>query len=287
MLLQHSKAIEMTQGSPEWLKLRKKKITATDAPIIMMESPWKTPLQLYNEKISDKSFQQSNERMQRGLDLEPIARDLFNQRTGCHMEPSILVDDWAMASLDGIDTAMERILEIKCPGEKDHSLAKQGKIPDHYFPQLQHQLYVSGYNEGFYFSFDGADGIIVPFSRNEEYIKNMVNEEHKFYDLLQSKTPPPLCERDYVERHDVVWQEYAFRWKKLNESIKQMEEEEEKIRNHLIFLSGPNPSRGGGISLCSYQRKGNVDYVKVPELKNVDLEPYRKASTTAWRITCQ
>ena len=61
----------------------------------------------------------------------------------------------------------------------------------------------------------------------------------------------------------------------------------EDLRKQLIFLSGESNSRGSGISLCQVVRKGNVDYAKIPELKGIDLEKYRKGSISSWRITSQ
>ena len=95
-------AQEFVQGTPEWLALRKKKITATDANIIMRASRKKTRLQLYHEKLSDDPPKPPNKWMQRGLDLEPMARELFCIKTGFVMHPKVIVKDWTLASLDGI-----------------------------------------------------------------------------------------------------------------------------------------------------------------------------------------
>ena len=56
------------------------------------------------------------------------------------------------ASLDGISMDQE-ILEIKCPYkpnrlDSDHQKTKEGKIPEKYWPQLQHQLEVFGASKG-------------------------------------------------------------------------------------------------------------------------------------------
>lgn len=178
---------EYTQGSPEWLKLRRSKVTASDACIIM-GSPYKTKARLYEEKTLEiETFVSS--RMQRGLDLEPIARDLFTLKTGIEMIPRVSVKDWAMASLDGISSRNE-ILEIKCPGEKDHSIALSGKIPEHYIAQLQHEMYVFDSEKVYYFSFDGFDGVVVEVNRDEDYIKKMLVEEWKFYECLMNRKPP-------------------------------------------------------------------------------------------------
>lgn len=276
---------DIDQGSKEWLDLRKTKITATDAVIIMGASHWKTRLQLYNEKISEQNNTFMNEKMQRGIDLEPIARELFEVKTGIEMSPTIVVNDWTMASLDGMDSSSTKILEIKCPGPVVHEMALSGKVPDHYYPQLQHQMYVCGLQMVYYFSFDGADGVTIEVPRNEKYIEKMLEEEFKFYMCLQNKTPPEPQEGDYIERNDDLWKQCASKWKFLNDSIKELEKEEEEARKQLIFLSGESNTKGAGISLCQVLRKGNVEYAKIPELKKIDLEQYRKPSITSWRIT--
>lgn len=283
---QNHQLIDIDQGTPEWLALRKTKITATDASVIMGASHWKTRIQLYNEKLSNDAPIPPNERMLRGTELEPIARGLFNLTTGLETKPAVLVKDWLMASLDGLDYASGSIVEIKCPGDKDHATAVKGKVPDHYYPQLQHQIYVSDVPMAYYFSFDGVDGVIVEVPRDDKYIEKMLVEERKFYDCLLKQTPPEPTEGDYIEREDSLWIECATRWRSVTDSIKALEKEEEEIRKQLVFLSGESNTKGAGISLCQVQRKGNVEYAKIPELKGVNLDLYRKGSINTWRITC-
>lgn len=274
---------DMVQGSEEWLNLRKTKITATDSAVIMGANPWKTKNRLYLEKTTDMPLPPPNERMQRGIDLEPIARELFIIQTGINVKPKVVVKDWTMASLDGISECGKHIVEIKCPSESYHIGAIRGGIPAIYYPQLQHQMYVCDVQEMKYFSFDGLCGVAVNVKRDDKYIERMLEEEKKFYDCLMNKIAPAA---DYLERNDDDWQRCAYEWKKVSNSIKELERQEEELRQKLIILSGNEDSKGSGISLCQVERKGNVDYSKVPQLKNVDLEQYRKPSSINWRITC-
>jgi len=276
----------LEQGSAEWHALRKTKITATDASAIMGVNPWKTRLQLYNEKLSDDAPMPPNGRMQRGIDLEPIARSLFNLKTGWKMRPAVIVKDFMMASLDGRDDSIGCIVEIKCPGDKDHQIALQGRVPEHYYPQLQHQIYVAGTQIAFYFSFDGIDGVIVRVNRDDEYIDRMIEEEKKFYECLINKTPPEDLGDGYTVRDDDLWEQCAGKWKAVNARLKELEKMEEDLRNQLVFLSGESNTKGGGISICQIARKGSVDYSKVPQLKGLNLEAYRKPTTSSWRIKC-
>lgn len=179
-----SNRIDLEQGSALWLALRKTKITATDAPVIMGENRWKSANQLLKEKLSAEENTFCNERMQRGIDLEPFARDLFCMQKGIELQPAVFVKNWAMASLDGISDCGKFIVEIKCPSKTYHEMAVKGKIPNHYYAQLQHQMYVCETENMFYYSFDGIDGVTVNVERDEEYIEKMIEKELEFYNLL-------------------------------------------------------------------------------------------------------
>lgn len=277
--------IDLEQGSEAWLNLRKTKITATDASVIMGINPWKTPLQLYNEKLSTEHKNIANARMQRGTDLEPIGRSLFILQTGIEVEPKVVVSAWAMASLDGLSKCGKYAVEIKCPAEKDHALALAGKVPPYYYPQLQHQMWVCCLSFIYYFSFDGIDGVYVKVHRDEAFIEKMISQEYVFYLCLQNKTPPETGKEDYIERKDALWEQCAAQWQSTNLKLKELEELEETLRKQLIFLSGGSNAKGAGISLCQVQRKGAVDYAKIPQLKNIDLEQYRKEGGSSWRIS--
>ncbi len=177
----------LVQQSEEWLNFRKSKIGASDAPIIMGVSPWKTAHELWMEKMSCENTVISNSSMERGIELEPIARDLFENLLSVKVEPRVKIHpkyEWMIASLDGIDDDQKIMVEIKCPNKRDHKLAEEGKIPDKYYPQLQHQLEVCQLDMGYYFSFNGKNTALVKIYRNDEYIKLLIREELKFYECM-------------------------------------------------------------------------------------------------------
>ena len=271
------------QGTPEWLDLRRSKVTATDASIIMGANPWKTKAQLYKEKTTAVVPLKPNERMQRGIDLEPIARELFTLKTGIEIEPKVIIKDWQMASLDGYHEVGKCVVEIKCPGPKDHAKALEGKVPDHYYPQLQHQMHVCDVDEMIYFSFDGHDGVIVEVNRDQKYIDKMIVEERSFYDAMISGVF--LDNDEYKLMEDAEWLKYASQWQGLSEYIKSLEKQQEILKEKLVQLSGASNCQGAGVRLSRVERKGNIDYSNIPELQAIDLEKYRKPSTNMWRIS--
>lgn len=186
--------VSIIQRTKEWLEFRRSHVCASDSPIIMGHSPYKTIQKLYDEKL--KCYEQPvTEYMQRGIDLEPIALKEFEKETGLIMFPCVGKHDeieWMAASFDGMTIEGDTICEIKCPGKKDHSEACLGLVPNKYKSQLQHQMYVSGVQFMFYYSFDGEKGVIIEVKRDQEFIEIMLEKEREFWNCLQTFTPPTI-----------------------------------------------------------------------------------------------
>ena len=54
----------------------------------------------------------------------------------------------------------------------------------------------------------------------------------------------------------------------------------------MIEGSEGKSSKGGGVTLRYFPRsKGLINYKKIPELKGIDLEPYRGEKKEYWRLT--
>lgn len=282
----------MQQRTEEWLKLRKNKIGASDAPIIMCVSPWKSKHELWIEKMSEEIETECTSYMQRGIDLEPIARALFNEINSKNTEPSVIFHkkfEWMIASLDGMSEDGKTIVEIKCPGKKDHDIARSGKIPEKYYPQIQHQIEVAGVDAAYYFSFDGQDGVTIKVDRDQEYIDKMIAEELKFYECMQNFCPPDDCVKKI--NNNKMWDECAQEWKKINLSIedakqqlKQLQDKEDQLKSIMIEIAENEECAGAGIELKKYARKGAIDYSMIPEISKLNLENYRKNESFFWKI---
>lgn len=271
----------------EFVRSRKNYLGASDAPIIMGVSPWRTPYQLWEDKLGLCPDQEDNYAMKRGRELEPVAREAYSVYTGNIVEPKQVFHKdipYMMANMDGINEDHSAAVEIKCPGEKDHLLAKDGIVPEKYRPQLQHQLAVIGINELHYFSYLDGDIALVEVGRDEGFIKRLIMEEKKFWSCVQNLTPPTLTDRDYHERTDSAWATAASEWALIHKKLEALKAEEKQYREMLIQLSENQNSKGHGIKIQRIVRKGTVDYKAVPELEGVDLEKYRKEPVESWRI---
>lgn len=247
-------------------------------------NPWKTKHQLYLEKTANANYSPMNAAMQRGLDLEPTARFQFTLMTGVHTEPAVFVKDWQMASVDGISEDGTALIEIKCPGEKDHSLARFGKIPQHYYPQVQHQLEVCGLDKMYYFSFDGQEGLIVEVFRDQEFIDRMNASEWEFYQRLINKNPPEEEKPDFEIRNDEHWQDCAARYVRCKRAIFDLEKELDYLKEQLVYMAADCNSKGCGVTVSKITIKGKVNFACIPELEKVDLEKYREPSRDQWRV---
>lgn len=276
------------QNTDEWLEMRKNKIGASDAAVIMGISPWMTAYGLWEEKVGIREPRVLTKRMARGNDLEETAREAFIKMTGIVVFDQVVFHpdfEWMMASLDGIDIEGKNIVEIKCPGHEDHQIAVKGNVPAKYYPQLQHQMAVTGLDESYYFSFDGVEGVIVKVKRDQEYIDILIQKEAKFYHCMQTLEAPKLTDRDFVEKNDELWRVASESWIKCQNSLEDLKAREEELRETLVCLSGKSNAVGSGIKVSRILRKGNVDYKNVPELHGIDLEQYRKPTTEFWRIS--
>ena len=277
----------LIQNTEAWASYRKGKVGASDAPVIMGVSPWKTITQLWEEKCGLKTNDYTNAAMQRGHDMEPIALAAYNRRTGNNSEPKVLVHPdlpWMSCSLDGLSEDGTIATEIKNPGIADHELAKSGKVPEKYYPQLQHQLAILGHYVIHYYSFRDGDEVLIEVPRDDAYIAELINKELAFWKCVKNFEMPD-DPKSVTIKEDKEWIANAKRWKEVSAQIKQLQEEEKFYRQQLISLSDDVSCMGAGIRLSKVVRAGNVDYKKIPELEGVDLDAYRKEPSVSWRLS--
>jgi putative phage-type endonuclease len=176
--------LNFEQSTSEWLSWRRGGIGASDAPVVMGLSPWQKEGELLLLKTGQKAERPANDAMQRGKRLEPLARLAYVKHTGIEVEPMCVQScehDWMRASLDGLSADGQHVVEIKCPGEKDHSLAAAGRVPEKYYPQLQHILAVTGLGEIYYWSFRFDHTVLLKVNRDDVFIAALLEKEVAFW----------------------------------------------------------------------------------------------------------
>ena len=284
----------MKQQTQEWLKLRKKYIGASDAPIIMGVSPYirsdgrkKTPYVLWMEKLDLLPSDKETPAMKFGKENESIAREEYEKKIGDYVTPKVCFHKeipYLMASLDGISLDGKLAVEIKSANYEDHALAKTKKVPAKYYPQVQQQLACTGLDGMHYFSYHKGEGVIVEVLRDDSYLKEMYEKEKDFWDCLKNFKSPELCEEDLHETNE-TWYSNAIRLLGIKAQIKELKEEESHIESFLQKEGGEKNSFFKDLRYTSSIRKGSIDYGKIPELSTINLEAYRKPTSIVWRLS--
>lgn len=199
-----------------WLKARTYGIGGSDASAILGMNPYKTNIDLFEEKtgrripedISDKPY------VRYGTEAEPHIRALFSldypdYQVEYH-ENRILRSiryPFLQASLDGELTdpdGRRGILEIKTTNILQSMQREKWKdrIPDNYYIQVLHYLLVTGYQfvvlRAHLISNWGSDKrtsirhYFIERSEVEEDLDMLLTEEIKFWQYVESGRKPPL-----------------------------------------------------------------------------------------------
>jgi putative phage-type endonuclease len=273
----------MQQNSAEWLEARRRYIGSSDTPIILGISPFKTALQLYEEKVGLRDPPKGNFATARGHAMENVVRQKCEFKTGKRFEPKVFTEGFLIASLDGFDG--DTVLEIKNPGAEAHAIAKAGKVPAYYYAQMQHQMHVAGVFKGIYASYNGDDLVMLDVTYSLPFFAYAFEKLEFFKHCVDTKTPPEPSSDDYVTVNDPALEALAANYVALARQARDLEEQK-KLLAKVIDSGLKHPkTRVGAFKVQRVSRKGNVDYKKVPELKGVDLEPYRGEAVTFVQVT--
>ncbi|MFC7411408.1 YqaJ viral recombinase family protein [Hydrogenophaga atypica] len=280
--------VQLQQGSPAWLAYRQAKRNASESAAVMGASPWMTPYQLWLAKTGRQETTVTPA-MQRGTDLEPLARAAYEEQTGLVMQPLVLEAGDYSASLDGMTFEGDLVLEIKCPVRGTRSDlwqdALQGEVPLHYRIQVQHQLMVSGAQTAHLWVFDGTRGVLVSIERDEALMEAIRAAWDGFQPHLDGDTPPALSDADTRVRTDQAWQEAARRYSEVKRQADAVAEQLEQARQALVALADHPKESGAGVTVSRYWKQGNVDYKRIPALQGLDLSPYRGRAREEVRVS--
>ncbi len=283
-----SAVLKLVQGTPEWHNHRAKFRNASESAAVMGLNPWQTPYQLWLVRTGRMTVPVTAP-MQHGTHLEPKARAVYEEQTGSVMQPLVLTEGDYSASLDGITLDGDLIVEIKCPYKGQASALWQavsvGEVPEHYRIQVQHQLMVCGAAQAHLWVFDGATGLLVEIVRSEATMEAIRAAWDGFQTYLDTDTPPPLTDRDTVERSDPAWTLAAGLYVEAKRKAEDAAESLDRARERLVGLASHASESGHGVTVTRFFKQGNVEYKKIPQLKTVQLDDYRAAGRVEVRVT--
>lgn len=152
----------LQQGSQEWLELRAKYFTASEAPAMLGLSKYKSRDELLKEKalgIVESVSQEKQKLFDKGHDAESEARKIAEGIVGEELFAPIgvLEDKKLLASFDGLTLLNDMVWEHKLASEAVFSEIETSELSGTYWPQLEQQLLVSGAKRALFMSTDGTE----------------------------------------------------------------------------------------------------------------------------------
>jgi len=303
------KVANLKQRTPEWRRWRNRGVTASDAAVVLGQSPYKTIWRLWAEKrgLVKEPDLDDNPHVQRGLAFEDAARQQFEEKHETLLLPVCGESEEhpvIRASFDGL-TDEGCPVELKCPAEKNFAeIAKKGveaEVFQLYLPQLQHQLYVAEADKGwlaFYFN-----GRLKEFEvgRDQAMIDRIVQKSMDFWEMVEKGKEPKLDpERDlFIPRGELAgeWTWKAAQYRDLAETIetyrqrlKELEAVAGELEQWFIDQLGEHAQgEYAGIRVRKWLQRGSIDHRKalkelLPDLKDEDLERFRRKASERSKV---
>ena len=172
-------------------------IGASEAPVILGLSPWRTRLDLWLEKTGHGEPQAETLPMRVGTALEPVVLRAFEDERGVAVtdRQRRFVDPrlpWRWATVDGI--AGSALVEAKTTGSAD-GWGEPGtdQVPPHYVAQVQHAMACAELEIAYIPVLIAArDFRVYEVRRDDTIIAAITDAEAEFWSRVQSGEAPPL-----------------------------------------------------------------------------------------------
>lgn len=193
------------QRTPEWYAKRVAKVTASKVADVMAKTKtgYSASRAAYMADLVVEAMTGQpkpngfvSPAMQRGIDIEPLARDRYSAKTGNLVDQIDFVDHPTIAnagcSPDGL-VGDDTVVEFKAPETHTHFDYIESKtVPAKYMAQIQFQLACTGRKHAHFVSFDDRvpehlQLLIIPVERDDRYIAAMEAEVIKFLEERDAK----------------------------------------------------------------------------------------------------
>lgn len=197
----------------DWLAVRRTGIGGSDAAAAVGLNPYMSALELWLEKtgradgLPRPSPDDTTSPTYWGTLLEPIVSASYTKQTGNRVRrinavlrhPTI---PWMLANLDReiVGVPDVQILECKTAGEFGSRLWREG-VPEYVQLQVQHQLAVTGKQAAHVAVLLCGQALEVHrIERDDGLIGRLIELEARFWQFVQSDTPPPADGSESAER---------------------------------------------------------------------------------------
>ena len=285
------------QRSPVWFQARREKITGSVAGAILGLSPFMKPIDVMRNMVreyhgAERDFR-GNIATEYGTANEQTATthlEMFHLdqpvvETGFHIHSE---HEWLGASPDGL-LGLDGLVEIKCPfGQRDKNppvFKSLLEIP-HYYAQVQIEMACTGRKWCMFYQWGTHGDAIEEHAFSQVWFDENLPKLEAFYDSYLIERELPNAQRyldpKHKENDDVLVSDLANQFIDISDQIKALETAKKDILKEIIERCGERQTEINGKKLTKVERKGSIDYAKVPQLKDIDLEQYRKKPSEYW-----
>lgn len=196
---------ELRQKTLEWYALRQLKQTASNAYKIIAGGNilFNYCVELVNEFLYGVKDRVINEHIQRGVELEPVARELAETLYNCKYTEvgAVVQNDRVLVSPDGCifddDGNIIELIEIKCPSDKTFNKVLGGYIDKKYMAQMQMQMLICECKKCRYFVYNEN---IEPFYYSVMVEADAVMQEKLKENLAEGANIIDILLLDYFEK---------------------------------------------------------------------------------------
>ena len=189
--------------TPEWHRLRKTGIGASEAAAACGLSPYRTRLHVYHEKIGELEQNGDEELLQVGNLIEPVIQFMFEYRTGMEVAASPMglyrseSNPFMLATPDALLTVNELAEWKATTFRRAAELGEQetDDIPNDWVVQAQQQMYVVGLEVCHVAVFLDIHTLkVYRVERNDRLIDGIIELERELWERIENRDPPPPVE---------------------------------------------------------------------------------------------
>lgn len=219
----------------EWLDLRRSGIGGTDVAAICGVHPYRTPLDVYLDKLGIAPATEENEAMRWGHIMEPIIAQEVTDRTHIAWTKGTFFrserNSLFCGTPDYVNEDIGMILECKtCGVHQDHRFGdiQTDFVPDEYLLQTQWYMFGKQFPCAKLTVLIGGNELRIYDLKADENLHNLMAESAmRFWrDHVETQTPPPLD----ASESSKVWLKHAFP-RNANDNICPATDAEEDLIN--------------------------------------------------------
>ena len=288
----------------EWLRCRKQGLGGSDAGAVCGLNPYRTAIQVYQDKTTDEIEDIDNEAMRQGREFEDYVARRFMEATGKKVRKAnfMYYDEehpFMLADVDRMIVGENAGLECKTASPYMAEKWADGKIPLSYKIQCLHYMSVCK-ADAWYIAvlIYGREFKYYKIERDEEMLADLIQIEKDFWEnhVLKKVLPKPdgpeladsvIAEYFKKSREETValtgFDEKLNRRQELSEMIESMGTEKRQIEQELKLFMGEAELAESGQYRISWKPVSSqrLDEKRLKEERPEVYEKYRK--TTQYR----